>query len=492
MKAKDKIKKQRVGDSVLPNLHGHVKITLTDQKTGKTEVRESDNTVTWALRDIFSKNNFGAKDYTQLSPLRDMLGGVICFEDEFDSTTAEMVADNVNKMTAHAGQTPHATNNPYRGNPNAMSGEVQDGKGYRFIWDFSTNQGNGTISTVCLTHKDMGDIGLKPIEIMTGKALFMDNTNKTKTYLTANSPDTTFDKMLHCALSVWDGDEPNEGLHAYLPNTSGNTKLILTEFECDFASQGINRTVGECTATNTTEVTLTRAFRATNSAVTMDVEGNIYVVSAGTSNGHTLYINKIDKDDYTNVTEIVITEQSMNLGYKSMAYNESDDNLTSACCINWTCISDGYIYWTDDTFKNFYKINLTNTADIVHLTSNLTENANVNRLGMYEVSSGLIFGANFIINNDVVYPSYWGQENVKSVTSGESSYYQYSVIRFIACESGDYEWSYVYNTYYDYRFRLCSGFPLGYLATNYTLESPVVKTSDKTMQIEYTITLDES
>lgn len=491
MKAKDKIKAQKYGAQDFPKLHGHAKITLTNVKTGEQEIVEKNNTVTWALPAIFSKNVFGAKDYTQLSPLRDMLGGVFCFEDTFDATEAYMVADDQNKLVAHAGQTPHATANPYRGNPSALSGEVQDGKGYRYIWDFSTNQGNGTISCLALVHKDMGDIGLKPTEALTGKGLFLDITNKTKTYLTANSPDTTFDKMLHCALIVYDSEEPNTGLHAYLSNANNNNKLILTEFECDFESQGINKTAGECTVLNTTEVTLTRTFVAKNSAVTMDVEGNIYVVTAGTSAGHSLYINKIDADDFTAVTEIVITEQSMNLGYKSMAYNESDDNLTSSICINWVCISDGYIYWVDDTYKNFYKINLTNTADIVHLTSNLAENANMNRLGMFEASAGLIFGANFIINNDVVYPAYWGQENVKSVTQQESTYYQYHVLRFLTCETGHYEWAYVYNTYYDYRFRLCSGTPLSYLATNFELEQPVTKSSDKTMQIEYTITLDE-
>lgn len=491
MKAKDKIKAQKYGNASLPTLHGHVKITLTDVKTGETEVREADNTVTWALEDLYSVNNFGAKDYAQLSPMRDMLGGVICFEDEFESTQGIMVSDDVNKMIAHAGQTAHSTINPYRGNPNALSGEIQDGKGYRYIWDFAPNQGLGTISTVCLTHRDMGDIGLKPTEALTGKGLFMDNTNKTRTYLTANSPDTTYDKILHCALEVFNGEDPNTGIHAYLSDTSGNNKLILTEFECDFSSQGINRTVGDCTVTNTTEVTLTREFRARNSAVTTDVEGNIYVITAGTSAGHTLYVNKISAEDYTDVTAITITEQSMNLGYKSAAYDD-DTNYNIASCIHWVCISDGYVYWPDSTNKNFYKINLTNTADIVLLTSNLTDNIDLVHLGMFEVNEGLIFGANFIINNNVVYPTYWGQDKVKSVTQQESGYTAKYLLRFLPSETGCYEWAYTYNTYYDFRFRLCSGFSLGYLATNFTLGTPVTKTSDKTMQIIYSITLDET
>ena len=31
-------------------------------------------------------------------------------------------------------------------------------KGYKFVWDFTTSQGNGTISAVCLTHK-YGGVG---------------------------------------------------------------------------------------------------------------------------------------------------------------------------------------------------------------------------------------------------------------------------------------------------------------------------------------------
>jgi uncharacterized 2Fe-2S/4Fe-4S cluster protein (DUF4445 family) len=39
-----------------------------------------------------------------------------------------------------------------RGSLNLTESKTTD-KGYKFVWDFTTSQGNGTITAVCLTHK---------------------------------------------------------------------------------------------------------------------------------------------------------------------------------------------------------------------------------------------------------------------------------------------------------------------------------------------------
>ena len=50
-------------------LHGHTKIELTDVNTGKTEVHESDNIVTNAVRNIFRDNFLGLLDISKISPM---------------------------------------------------------------------------------------------------------------------------------------------------------------------------------------------------------------------------------------------------------------------------------------------------------------------------------------------------------------------------------------------------------------------------------------
>ena len=172
MNIKDQTKKERFGGQTLPKLHGHTKIILTDVKTGKEEVVEKDNLVTDAVSNLFAQNVFGAKDYNAMTPLRDMFGGVMCFEDVLDVNDVLVPDDGSNALIAHAGQTSHSSASTTRGNPNGvLSGEIQNGKGYKFVWDFSTSQGNGTISSLSLVHKWLGDIGTKPVAAVTGETL---------------------------------------------------------------------------------------------------------------------------------------------------------------------------------------------------------------------------------------------------------------------------------------------------------------------------------
>lgn len=483
MKAKEQIRKQEAGGMKFPCLHGHTKITLRNEKTGEVETYEKDNLVTNAIPLIFGNNVFGAKDYSQLAPLRDMLGGVMCFEDSLDASALEMPSDAANKLIAHAGQTAHSTANVLRGNPNgALSGEIQDGKGYKFVWDFATSQGNGTISALSLIHKIAGDIGLRPTEALTNESMLYDVTNKTKAYTpTTNYP--TFDEALFCLLEV--DLASGTGLHAYLPNTSGNTSLVLTEVVGNFKKQGINESIGDLEASDIHTITLTREFRARYSAITSDASF-VYVATAGNSAGHSLYINKISKADWS-VSALTITEASMNLGF----FNDYE-NTASEYCPHKVCVSGGYIYWKDSTNRNFYKINLESPSDIVLLESFLEEDINIKRCGMISVAEGLIFGANFIINSDKVYPSQFSINNLKSATSNRSWIYRFPSLRFIKSSDGVwYQWSYENDADYSAVYYLSSGFPLNYLGTIQNLPSPITKTNDKTMQIEYSITLEE-
>ena len=484
MKFKDQTKKNYMGGQSLPKLHGHTKIILTDVKTGEEEVIEKDNLVTGAVAQLFADDVYGAKNYKAITPLKDMFGGVLCFEDELNANAVIIPAEAENSLTAHAGQTSHSSASTTRGNPNGvLSQEIQDGKGYRYVWDFSTSQGNGQISSLSLVHRWLGDIATKPVVAITDETLLFDNSNKTKEF--ASSGDyPTFDLAYNCMI---DADfSTNTGLHVYLSDANGNTAFVVNEISCHFLNKGINETLGECKVTATHSLTLSRAFRARNSAVCYDkTAGKIYVVSAGTSAGHTMYIDTISTSDWT-VTSSSITEQSMNLGY----FNEYS-GIPSACAVNKVIVSGGYIYMPDSTKRTFYKINLTNTADITLLTSTLTEDIVLEMGGMVEISEGLIYGWNFIINGNNVYPSQFSQNNLVGATSTRDWRYRHPVLRFIKAGSHWYEWVYEYDDDYNAKFYLSSGFPLCYLATIQNLEAPVTKTSDKTMQIQYSLTIVE-
>jgi len=119
--------------------------------------------VTDAVKRIFESNLGGEMNYTELTPLYStVFGGVLGFESSIDAKESNWLvpSDADNLLVAHAGQTTYASaeDDKRRGNPNsASSGEVTNG--YKNVWTFDSTQANGTISTICLTHTDTGDMG---------------------------------------------------------------------------------------------------------------------------------------------------------------------------------------------------------------------------------------------------------------------------------------------------------------------------------------------
>ena len=60
---------EEFGMPKLPQLKGHVKLTLHNCKNGKNEIIEGENIVTNAVRDIFLNNSMGGVDYSMLLDL---------------------------------------------------------------------------------------------------------------------------------------------------------------------------------------------------------------------------------------------------------------------------------------------------------------------------------------------------------------------------------------------------------------------------------------
>lgn len=155
-------------------LKGHVKVNLRDVYTGKTKTIEGDNVVTNALADILASDYLGCLNYGAMMPLYSKwFGGLLCYEDAFATTVIDGVTvpdpsdyypqgDDVNKLIAHAGDVAPATaeivnEDLKRGSPVYVSTTENSVK---FIWDFTTRQGNGIISALALTHKDTGNAGI--------------------------------------------------------------------------------------------------------------------------------------------------------------------------------------------------------------------------------------------------------------------------------------------------------------------------------------------
>lgn len=150
-------------------LHGYTKIELTDVKTGKVETHEKHNLVTNAVQNILSgfdrslnlqtmladkrySNDSGSDgDITNL--ITAFYGGLYLYDTPLGSNPDTLFAPAGAALVGTALQnTANTGTNPYRGSYNQAESSVDIEKGVvTFVYDFATNQANGTIASVCLT-----------------------------------------------------------------------------------------------------------------------------------------------------------------------------------------------------------------------------------------------------------------------------------------------------------------------------------------------------
>ena len=85
------------------------------------------------------------------------IGGILLFSDALNEDENLLYAPSENPCIGYASNDVNATANVMRGSLNLTeSGKIDNG--YKFVWDFTTSQANGTITAVALTHK-FGGVG---------------------------------------------------------------------------------------------------------------------------------------------------------------------------------------------------------------------------------------------------------------------------------------------------------------------------------------------
>lgn len=141
-------------------MKGKTEIILTDA-TGRVERFEDTNMVTGAFSDVFNGNPYGILSSYHIESsfnggdlnkdLQNVAGGVLCFPAELEEDAGHFFEVLSNKPTAYASNDAYSGEDSKRGTFNSVESGRVDG-GYRFVWDFATNQGNGTIAAVALTH----------------------------------------------------------------------------------------------------------------------------------------------------------------------------------------------------------------------------------------------------------------------------------------------------------------------------------------------------
>lgn len=149
-------------------LHGHTTIELQNVKTGRRERIEHDNTFTDGIENFLISGGFfnnapwSDSDWRGAAAWRRLLGGIFCFQDAIPADgggnfPTTMPAGNTMIANGSYGIANSGTVTEM-GSYNSAESSILNNS-ITMVYDWLTSQGNGTISTVCLTSDIGGYIG---------------------------------------------------------------------------------------------------------------------------------------------------------------------------------------------------------------------------------------------------------------------------------------------------------------------------------------------
>ena len=462
-------------------LEGRTRITLTDVHTGKREVFEDKNTVTNALSNIINSNYSGAADIARLMPLKQFFSGVMCFSQPIVGTPIAPPCETVNPMIANAGDESHSSASTTRGNPNG--GEyVETDTSVKFVWDWQTNQGNGTISSVCLVPALLGNCGLKPVEEF-DTFLLRANNESAKIITTSGNVGWGRNMAMSCPIDIVDDDTC---LAIYIDGTTFEEITV----KHDFTSFGILRGVNDYVEDSSRTATI-RSRTANKIGICMD--DDYYYVYEATSET-TLMVDKISKSDMTVTTaDLTLSGVSLWTGYLKPQWGTGTRPFTQQFGY------DGkYLYFPDSLRTGMIRINLGDASDCARLTGTLEYGIRVgfgytrdnSSIGdSIVVNEGLVYGDDYLVNGDNLYQLRKTNSTLDVIPVGQSIASGSAYIsNTYLMKNNPAVWATGFageNNYYVGRGLMVNRCAL---FTVNNLQAAIVKTTSQAMKIEYTLT----
>lgn len=147
-------------------IKGNTQIILTDAKTGKVVKRTNDdNMVTNGVFEFIRSHGMTVTDLfnnaeIKNNPLTTLLGGVYLFHDSQTENVNNFKPDGGNALTANGAYDVSNSQGRTLGNFNASESGWMSDSIFRFVYDWTSAQGNGVISSVSLTSRIAGMLGL--------------------------------------------------------------------------------------------------------------------------------------------------------------------------------------------------------------------------------------------------------------------------------------------------------------------------------------------
>lgn len=459
-------------------LKGVMEITLTDEKTGTVEQATEENMITEAVNNILGLNPMGifyaaTGEYDSavlwneaLLPIcPNMIGGILLFSNTLNEKAGHLYEGSENLPVAYASNDVNSTANLARGSLNLTESKALS-NGYKFVWEFTPNQGNGTIAAVALTSSFGGQNGYGSKEGDASAFLELKEAD------IGEIPDEN-KMVLFEAVELRFEDDLLYSI------TFENASVRIRKLRLPVFSLGLNEKLDDSTYTVLDDHTITpEVFQFfgdyTKYGEFMDgQDGYWYGFSnEGNSTGDAAMVwIKISKEDYS------FTEGSWTLSNAKLMDVGTRENDTFAERVVKCCVRGGYLYVMAYNKKGIYKINLANPVDVTLLDLGFTSKwkplCETGSCELYMTLIGdLIVGGDFQVTAEDQIIQTKGSVRLSPTAT---PLFQYKNFLF--------GWGGSYGNEYRTAYLLTP-----YLASVNNLSSAVVKTVDKTMKITYTLT----
>ena len=397
-------------------LKGKTIIELTDISTGKVTSHEDENFVTNALSDICQPvtSKHDALPTTRFAregecSIEALMRGLLLFDKVLPEDPTRYFPEKGVKMVGHGSDNTYSGDDLTFGSYNSSQSDVSSPNERTYVWDFTSEQANGTINSVCLTTQDGGFIGYgseTQFEIPDNSRAF---TNIIKAAISnEGSEDITRDKRVPVYLS-FSGDYLLEldfttlvtnTLKFYKTKLSTNEIDIFNRFHSfsSFESSDKHYSYIGDGFTETEEISLDITTLGSGTYFGMAQDGKyLYITQKQVSNennkanawapGTALLLIRIDLETLSVSNYSVTNTTGVSLGIR-VAY----DTLSYGGCTFG--VVDGYLFarsWESSTgaiMCKLYAINMNDNTDVRQVKD---KNGGTNFVGLSSLNSAAPF-----------------------------------------------------------------------------------------------------
>ena len=435
-----------------------------------------------------------------------LIGGVLLYQNELEEDANKYYAPADNPLIGYSSNDVNTTTNPLRGSMNQTESK-QLNNGYKFVFDFSTSQGNGTISSLGLTSKWGGRYGYGHPSDKWKQHILCLSTQQNST----SQNFATDLSLLRQANTVSLDADTETGIFVRVIGVNtielGRISIPITTINLSDAYYGrlqkLNSDIHTITTTQFASVLTNSYF---NGTFIDGQDGYIWGfqhldnVNGNSSGDATVLWIKINKNDFSFEEGSWTLEAQL---YRFGDYYISSTNTYNPEGHNYAIIKDHFLYMikytSNDYMSGVYVISLDDPSQIKLLTftdgstqlfrpeSYYSYNYYYYNTAVNEINNVIVYRGGYIHNNKL-YPQY----NTSVVQITDVSPEALAMCPKPNLKYGPFLFAFTAYAYYrsssTFYWQTQIYLMTTYLATINNLENPITKTEDKTMKITYILT----